>query len=312
MIPLPQPDTPGLPPGISPPGRRPRLLIVDDQPVNIQALHRVFAGDCQVLMATEGARALQICRDRHPDLVLLDVQMPGMDGHELCAELKSDPLLRVIPIIFVTAQDRPEDETRALDAGAADFITKPFNPTVVRARVRTQLTLKAQADLLRELAFIDGLTGVHNRRHFDERFIAEARRAQRSRSPLAIVLADVDHFKRYNDALGHLAGDDCLRRVAGALRTCLRRPTDLLARYGGEEFVSLLPDTDLAGAIGVAQLMEDTVRALALPHPGVQGSVTISLGVSAGLQPTGLVAAADRALYLAKAAGRGRVNWVEG
>ena len=212
----------------------------------------------------------------------------------------------------MTAQDRPEDETRALDAGAADFITKPFNPTVVRARVRTQLTLKAQADLLRELAFIDGLTGVHNRRHFDERFIAEARRAQRSRSPLAIVLADVDHFKRYNDALGHLAGDDCLRRVAGALRTCLRRPTDLLARYGGEEFVSLLPDTDLAGAIGVAQLMEDTVRALALPHPGVQGSVTISLGVSAGLQPTGLVAAADRALYLAKAAGRGRVNWVEG
>lgn len=311
-MPLPQPDTPGLPPGINPPGRRPRLLIVDDQPVNIQALHRVFADDCQVLMATEGARALQICRDRHPDLVLLDVQMPGMDGHELCAELKADPLLRAIPIIFVTAQNRPEDETRALDAGAADFITKPFNPTVVRARVRTQLTLKAQADLLRELAFIDGLTGVHNRRHFDERFIAEARRAQRSRSPLAIVLADVDHFKRYNDALGHLAGDDCLRRVAGALRTCLRRPTDLLARYGGEEFVSLLPDTDLAGAIGVAQLMEDTVRALALPHPGVQGSVTISLGVSAGLQPTGLVAAADRALYLAKAAGRGRVNWVEG
>jgi diguanylate cyclase (GGDEF)-like protein len=285
---------------------------VDDQPVNIQALHRVFAGDCQVLMATDGARALQVCRERQPDLVLLDVQMPGMDGHELCAELKADPLLRAIPIIFVTAQDRPEDETRALDAGAADFITKPFNPTVVRARVRTQLTLKAQADLLRELAFIDGLTGVHNRRHFDERFIAEARRAQRSRSPLAIVLADVDHFKRYNDALGHLAGDDCLRRVAGALRTCLRRPTDLLARYGGEEFVSLLPDTDLAGAIGVAQLMEDTVRALALPHPGVQGSVTISLGVSAGLQPTGLVAAADRALYLAKAAGRGRVNWVEG
>ncbi|MDG0855678.1 diguanylate cyclase [Roseateles puraquae] len=311
-MPLTQPGAAPLQPAIGPPGRRPRLLIVDDQPVNIQALHRVFAGDCQVLMATDGARALQVCRERQPDLVLLDVQMPGMDGHELCAELKADPLLRAIPIIFVTAQDRPEDETRALDAGAADFITKPFNPTVVRARVRTQLTLKAQADLLRELAFIDGLTGVHNRRHFDERFIAEARRAQRSRSPLAIVLADVDHFKRYNDALGHLAGDDCLRRVAGALRTCLRRPTDLLARYGGEEFVSLLPDTDLAGAIGVAQLMEDTVRALALPHPGVQGSVTISLGVSAGLQPTGLVAAADRALYLAKAAGRGRVNWVEG
>ncbi|MBA4218173.1 MAG: diguanylate cyclase response regulator [Methylibium sp.] len=294
------------------PGRRPRLLLVDDQPANIQALHRVFASDCQVLMATNGARALQLCRDRQPDLVLLDVQMPGMDGHELCAELKADPLLRAITVVFVTAQDHPDDETRGLDAGAADFITKPFNPAVVRARVRTQLMLKHQSDLLRELAFIDGLTGVHNRRHFDERFLAEARRAQRSRSPLAVVLADVDHFKRYNDALGHLAGDDCLRRVAAALRSCLRRPTDLLARYGGEEFVCLLPDTDLAGAIGVAQLMEDTVRALALPHPGSAGCVTISLGVAAASRGQGLVDAADKALYLAKANGRGRVSWVDG
>lgn len=296
----------------APPGRRPRLLLVDDQPVNIQALHRVFAPDCQLLMATDGARALQLCRDRQPDLVLLDVQMPGMNGHELCAEIKADPMLQAITVIFVTAQDHPDDETRGLEAGAADFITKPFNPTVVRARVRTQLTLKHQADLLRELAFIDGLTGVHNRRHFDERFLAETRRAQRTRSPLAVVLADVDHFKRYNDALGHLAGDDCLRRVAAALRTCLRRPTDLLARYGGEEFICLLPDTDLAGAIGVAQLMEDTVRGLALPHPGIEGRVTISLGVSAALRAQGLVDAADKALYLAKAAGRGRVSWVEG
>lgn len=311
MTPLSPPERPPLLPGHIAPGRRPRLLVVDDQPVNIQALHRVFAADCQVLMATDGTRALRLCRDRQPDLVLLDVQMPGMNGHELCAELKADPLLRSIAVIFVTSQDHPDDETRALDAGAADFITKPFNPTVVRARVRTQLTLKAQADLLRELAFIDGLTGVHNRRHFDERFLAEARRAQRSRAPLAVVLADVDHFKRYNDALGHLAGDDCLRRVAAALRACLRRPTDLLARYGGEEFVCLLPDTDLAGAIGVAQLMEDGVRALVLPHPGVDGSVTISLGVAAGTSGQGLVEAADKALYLAKAAGRGRVSWVD-
>jgi diguanylate cyclase (GGDEF)-like protein len=306
------PDHLPLTPGIAPPGRRPRLLIVDDQPVNIQALHRVFAADCQVLMATDGQRALQLCRDRQPDLVLLDVQMPGMDGHELCAELKSDPMLRSIAVIFVTSQDHPDDETRALDAGAADFITKPFNPTVVRARVRTQLTLKAQADLLRELAFVDGLTGVHNRRHFDERFQAESRRAQRTRAQLAVALADVDHFKRYNDALGHMAGDDCLRRVATALKACLRRPTDLLARYGGEEFVCLLPDTDLAGAIGVAQMMEDTVRSLALPHPGTDGIVTISLGVAAGSQDQGLVETADKALYLAKAAGRGRVVWMEG
>ncbi|MFG6416963.1 diguanylate cyclase [Roseateles sp. DC23W] len=312
MMQISQPGHAPLMPGLAAPGRRPRLLLVDDQPVNIQALHRVFAADCQVLMATDGPRALQLCRERQPDVVLLDVQMPGMDGHELCAELKADPLLRSIPIIFVTAHNHPDDETRALDAGAADFITKPFNATVVRARVRTQLTLKAQADLLRELAFVDGLTGVHNRRHFDERFSAEASRAQRTRAHLSVILADVDHFKRYNDALGHLAGDDCLRRIAAALRACLRRPTDLLARYGGEEFVCLLPDTDLAGAIGVAQLMEDRVRALALPHPATEGAVTISLGVAAGHQGKDLVEMADKALYLAKAAGRGRVSWLEG
>ncbi|MFN3302709.1 MAG: diguanylate cyclase, partial [Roseateles sp.] len=300
-------------PALAPAGQRPRLLLVDDQPVNLQALQQVFAADCQLLTATDGEQALQLCREHKPDLVLLDVQMPGMDGHQLCAELKADPLLQDIAVIFVTAQDQPDDETRALHAGAADFITKPFNPTVVHARVRTQLTLKAQADLLRELAFVDGLTGVHNRRHFDARLQAESRRAQRSRAPLAVALADVDHFKRYNDALGHLAGDDCLRRVAAALRTCLRRPTDLLARYGGEEFVCLLPDTDLAGAIDVAQRMEDAVRALGLPHPGIDGRVTVSLGVAAGSSAgPGLVEAADKALYLAKAAGRGRVSWVEG
>lgn len=293
-----------------------RILIVDDEPLARLRLRGLVDAiqepRCEVLAeAATGSQAATWLRDHGCDIVLLDVQMPGMDGHELCAELKADPMLRAIPVIFVTAQDRPEDETRALDAGAADFITKPFNPTVVRARVRTQLTIKAQADLLRELAFIDGLTGVHNRRHFDDRFLAETRRAQRTRSPLAVALADVDHFKRYNDALGHLAGDDCLRRVAAALRSCLRRPTDLLARYGGEEFVCLLPDTDLAGAIGVAQLMEETVRGLALPHPGVQGRVTISLGVAAGLPTDGLLDAADRALYLAKAAGRSRVSWVE-
>ena len=139
MMQIALPDHLPLTPGVAAPGRRPRLLIVDDQPANIQALHRVFAADCQVLMATDGPRALQLCRDRQPDLVLLDVQMPGMDGHELCAVLKSDPLLRAIAVIFVTSQDHPDDETRALDAGAADFITKPFDDGahIFRARPPT-------------------------------------------------------------------------------------------------------------------------------------------------------------------------------
>jgi diguanylate cyclase (GGDEF)-like protein len=294
-------------------GRRPRLLVVDDQPVNIQALNQVFAADCQVLMATSGAQALALCRDKLPDLVLLDVQMPGMDGYELCAQIKVDAVLSTIAVIFVTANNQPEDETRALEAGAADFITKPFNPSVVRARVRAQLTIKLQADLLREMAFIDGLTGVHNRRHFDERLDVEMQRALRSRENLALVLADVDFFKRYNDAYGHLAGDDCLRRVARALKSCLRRPGDVLARYGGEEFGCLLPDTDLAGALAVAESMESAVRALQMPHvqSDVAPLVTLSLGVSVTIagrgEPGQLVSLADEQLYKAKAQGRGRV-----
>ena len=294
-------------------GRRPRLLVVDDQPVNIQALHQVFAADCQVLMATSGTQALALCRDKLPDLVLLDVQMPGMDGYELCAQLKADSLLSTIAIIFVTANNRPEDETRALEAGAADFITKPFNPSVVRARVRAQLTIKLQADLLREMAFVDGLTGVHNRRHFDERLDIEMQRAVRSRDNLGVVLADVDFFKRYNDAYGHLAGDDCLRRVARTLKNCLRRPGDVLARYGGEEFACLLPDTDLAGALAVAESMEAAVRSLQMPHAqsDVAPLVTLSLGVSVTLGGRGdagkFLSLADEQLYKAKAQGRGRV-----
>ena len=295
-------------------GRRPRLLLVDDQPINIRTLHEVFAADCQVLMATSGAQALAVCRDHMPDLLLLDVQMPGMDGFELCAQLKADAVLSAIAVIFVTSNDQPEDETRALEAGAADFISKPFNPAVVRARVRAQLTLKRQADLLREMAFVDGLTGVHNRRHFDEQLAAEAQRARRSGGHLGLLLADVDFFKHYNDCYGHLAGDDCLRRVALALKSCLRRPADVLSRYGGEEFACILPETDLDGALAVACKMEQAVRSLQLPHArsAVAPVVTLSLGVAVaplggGCEPAPLIGWADEQLYRAKAEGRGRV-----
>jgi diguanylate cyclase (GGDEF)-like protein len=293
-------------------GRRPRLLLVDDQPINIQALHQVFAADCQVLMATSGTQALALCRDKQPDLVLLDVQMPGMDGYELCARIKADAVLSPIAVIFVTSSDQPEDETRGLEAGAADFIAKPFNPAVVRARVRAQLTIKLQADLLREMAFIDGLTGVHNRRYFDEQFEIEMQRAQRSRESVAVLLADVDYFKRYNDAYGHLAGDDCLRRVARALKSCLRRPGDVLDRYGGEEFGCILPDTGLAGALSVAENMEAAVRALQMEHgksevgPVVSVSLGVAVSASGRCDAASLLSFADEQLYKAKAQGRGR------
>lgn len=211
----------------------PCLLVVDDQPINIQALYRIFAPDHRVLMATSGAKALALCKEDPPDLILLDVVMPDMDGHEVCIRLQADEATRNIPVMFVTSHTDTDEETRGLQLGAVDFIAKPVNPAVVRARVKTHLTLKAQSDLLRQMVFIDGLTGVANRRCFDERFENEWRRSVRGGMPLALLMLDVDHFKRFNDRYGHQAGDQCLRQVASAIAGGLRRPGDLVARYGG-------------------------------------------------------------------------------
>jgi len=297
------------------PVRRPCLLVVDDQPINIQTLYRIFSPDYQVLMATSGAKALELCRDDPPDLVLLDVVMPDMDGHEVCRQLQADHATRNIPVIFVTAHSEAAEETRGLAMGAVDFIAKPINPAVVRARVHTHVTLKRQADLLRRMVFIDGLTGVCNRRCFDEQLVTEWRRALRRTAPLALLMLDVDHFKRYNDRHGHQAGDDCLRRVAGAIRSGLRRPGDSVARYGGEEFTCLLPDTGLDGAMEVARRIAQQLRTLQLPHADAAelgGLVTLSIGVAAGVpqrhdDPARLLALADAQLYLAKRNGRARI-----
>lgn len=295
-------------------GRPPRLLLVDDQPLNIQALHQVFAADCRVFMATSGADALALAREQQPDLLLLDAQMPGMDGYEVCRRLKAEEALAGIPVIFVTAQQDGEAETRALEGGAVDFITKPYNPAVVRARVKTHLTLKLQSDLLRELAFVDGLTGLHNRRYFDERFEVELQRARRNGTPLGVLLVDVDFFKLYNDHYGHLAGDDALRGVAVALRSTLKRPGDLVCRYGGEEFVVLLPETELGGLQRVAQQLDEAVRTLGTVHERSslpeqrlsisQGGVVCVPGAQHDCAR--LLAAADAQLYQAKAQGRAR------
>ena len=294
--------------------RPPRLLVVDDQPVNVQALYQAFSADHQVLMATSGAQALKVAQSRQPDLILLDVVMPGIDGYEVCRRLKVDERTRDIPVIFVTGHDDAEAEVRGLEAGAVDFISKPIHPTVVRARVRNHLTLKAQSDLLRQWVYIDGLTGLRNRRYWDEQLAAEWSRALRNGTELSVVLIDVDFFKRYNDHYGHQAGDECLRRVAQALRGALKRPGDMLARYGGEEFAGLLPETSLDGALEVARQLGAAVDALDWPHADSQAAahVTVSLGVCSKLAGTSagdaarLVAGADVQLYQAKQQGRAR------
>jgi diguanylate cyclase (GGDEF)-like protein len=295
------------------PDERSRLLVVDDQRVNILALFQAFQTDHKVQMATSGEQALSMCRSQPPDLVLLDVVMPGMDGFEVCRRLKADEATKDIPVIFVTGHNDEEAETRGLDAGAVDFISKPINPKIVRARVKTHLTMKRQSDLLRQWVYIDGLTGVCNRRYFDEHLKSEWDRSARLGAPLSVALVDVDLFKRYNDHYGHQAGDECLRRVAAVMKGCLRRPTDMVARYGGEEFGLLLPDTDAAGALHLAGQIRAGLQRARIDHAGstVGPLLTISVGLctwttDAAGSSAGLLAAADTQLYLAKSRGRDR------
>jgi diguanylate cyclase (GGDEF)-like protein len=290
-----------------------RILIVDDAMENIQILHQALQDEHDVLFAMNGAKALHIAQHQLPDLILLDAVMPDMDGYAVCAALRASAITRDIPIIFVTALKTPEDETRALDAGAADFISKPVNAAVVRARVRTQLTVKRQSDALRELTLTDGLTGVANRRAFDEKLQAEWRRCARAQVPMALIMVDIDHFKLFNDHYGHQAGDVCLREAGAAMKRAALRPQDMVARYGGEEFAILLPQEDNAGAEAVARRVLDEIATLGIAHArsSVGAFVTVSMGVAsvtpddAG-DPGQLIKAADALLYEAKAQGRNR------
>lgn len=297
---------------------RPRLLVVDDQATNIQVLYQILSSDYQVLMATSGAQALALCASKQPDLVLLDLVMPDMDGYQVCQRLKSDAATRDIPVIFVTAQTDESAEEKGFDLGAVDFISKPINPRIVRARIKTHLMLKAQSDLLRSWAYLDGLTGVHNRRFFDERVNAEMGRAIRNHTALSLVMLDVDFFKRFNDRYGHQAGDDCLRRVAKTLKSSLMRSGDHIARYGGEEFVCLLPDTGFVGAMQIAETIRKDIGNLQIEHAesSVAPYVTVSLGI--GCKPekahgtaNALINLADTQLYKAKEHGRHRIFGAE-
>lgn len=292
---------------------RARLLVVDDQPLNIHAMHRVFRGEHDIFMATSGVEALAFCRATPPDLILMDVRMPGMSGLEVCRALKADPATAPIPVIFVTGMGTQDDENVCWNAGCVDFIAKPVNITTLRHRVRAHLLLKQQSDLLRQTAWLDGLTGLANRRQFDQRLDEDWQHCQRDGCPLSLVVVDIDHFRRFNDRYGHLAGDDCIRKVAGVVRAGARRPADLPARLGGEEFVLLLPKIGADATALLAGQVEAQVRALQIPHvDGEQGVVTVSAGHATGVPQAGgtrdsLVAAADAAMYAAKAAGRGRI-----
>lgn len=290
------------------------ILLVDDAPTNIQMLNETLKDGYHLFFATSGRDALRIASESVPDLILLDVIMPEMDGYEVCRKLKADPVLRNVPIIFITAMNQQEDEAIGLELGAVDYITKPFNPTIVRLRIRNQIELKRQRDLLARLSHLDGLTAIPNRRALDEALEREWRRGTRSLKPLSLLMIDIDHFKAYNDSCGHLAGDDCLRVFAQSLKIPLGRAADFVGRYGGEEFLAILPETDEKGAMIVAREIQEGLTELAIPHPAspLGTIVTTSIGIATAVanrehEHTWLLQGADNALYQAKQEGRNRI-----
>jgi len=294
--------------------RKLKILLVDDLDINLQILNLMLHHDYEIFMATSGEQAISMCGELSPDLILLDVVMPGMNGHEVCRYLKSHPITANIPIIFVTTQSNSDDESAGFEAGAVDFISKPINEKVVRARVRTHLKLKVQNEYLEAMAMIDGLTLIANRRSFDEKLDVEWRQCRRSQAPLSVVLIDIDYFKLFNDCYGHQAGDRCLQTVAMSIKSCLKRPHDLVARYGGEEFVCILPECDLIGATRIAETMCQAILELAIPHSMSRTApfVTISAGVASNMPDENaasseLITEADKRMYKAKMQGRNRV-----
>jgi len=323
------------------------ILIVDDSSDNLRLLSTMLSSQgYTVKKAVSGKFALQALDVINPDLILLDINMPEMDGYQVCNLIKSKEKYRTTPIIFISASDQIFNKVKAFQVGGIDYITKPFQLEEVLIRIENQLNqkrlyqeLQRQNELLENeiaerrraenalteankklelLAWLDGLTGIANRRKFDEYIHQEWERARREQIPLSLILVDVDFFKLYNDKLGHLMGDDCLKKVASILHYIVRKSTDLVARYGGEEFVLVLPNTPQEGAIILAGRIQYTIAAEKIIHPNssVSDYLTLSMGINTKvpdtiMQVTDFINMADQALFKAKKAGRGRIEFYQ-
>jgi len=287
------------------------ILIVDDDPLNVKLLIAILESDYEVLFALNGQKSVELAQQYKPDIILLDVLMPGQTGHQTCQILKANPATQDIPIIFISSLDDHDDEEKGLNCGAIDYISKPVKAAIVKSRVSNHLELKHTRDLLKQQATVDTLTTIANRRRFEEFLLQSWRTKQRESEPLSIIMIDIDYFKLYNDHYGHAGGDDCLRKVAQEMQKVISRSTDLLARYGGEEFVCILATSEQEGVEYIAEKLRYTVEQLAIPHTKskVSDVVTISLGFATVI-PTAdqllsnFMNAADHALYQAKETGR--------
>jgi diguanylate cyclase (GGDEF)-like protein len=294
-------------------GQKNSILVVDDEMTNLMVLTRILDSEYTIYTAKNGANAIEKALKYMPDLILLDIVMPEMSGYDVLAVLKGSDETRKIPVIFITGLSSSEDEEKGLSLDAADYISKPFSAKIVKLRVRNQIQIVNQLRTIERLSMVDQLTGIPNRRNFDDRLGAEWKQSIRQNQPISILVIDIDKFKDYNDTYGHQQGDIVLQKVASILLQSLRRPTDFVARWGGEEFVILLPATPSDGALEVAEKIRANVEKEVIPFAeGSSTKVTISIGMNTqapvqGSSAESFFSNADKALYKAKELGSNRV-----
>ncbi|MCT7488503.1 diguanylate cyclase [Aliarcobacter cryaerophilus] len=292
--------------------KKPTILVVDDMTTTLLLIHDLLKDTYEVKIAKSGTKALEILNAPNDiDLILLDVEMPDINGYEVCKILKNNDQTKKIPIIFVTARNSEADEEYGLNLGAIDYITKPFNKTITKLRLKNYLEMKIKNDLLEKISMYDGLTNIRNRRFFDETFEKTFNEIKRDKKSLAVLMIDIDFFKPYNDNYGHGQGDETLRKVAKALEKTIKRASDFVARYGGEEFVILLKDINKDGVEAVANNLLNAVRELKITHEfsKIENYVTISIGASfynssSDVTKLELLLKADETLYSVKNSGR--------
>ncbi|MGJ0301672.1 GGDEF domain-containing response regulator [Aliarcobacter cryaerophilus] len=292
--------------------KKPTILVVDDMTTTLLLIHDLLKDTYEVKIAKSGTKALEILESPNDiDLILLDIEMPDMNGYDVCKRIKNNETIKNIPIIFITGRTSQEDEEYGLNLGAIDYITKPFNKAIVKLRIKNYLDLKIKNDMLEKLSMYDGLTNIRNRRFFDETFEKTFNEIKRDKKSLAVLMIDIDFFKPYNDNYGHGQGDETLRKVAKALEKTIKRPSDFVARYGGEEFVILLKDINKNGVEAVANNLLNAVRELKITHEfsKIENYVTISIGASfynsnSDVTKLELLLKADETLYSVKNSGR--------
>ena len=285
------------------------VLIIDDHETIVMTLEKILRHDYTIFAALNGPDGIRLAKKYLPDVILLDILMLDMDGYTVLTELKKSDITKHIPVIFLTALTSDADEEKGLLLGAVDYIAKPFSPSIVKLRLNSQIKILNQIRTIEKLSLSDQLTGLPNRRAFEERIKIEWARAIREKNPISILITDIDKFKDYNDTYGHLQGDAVLKAIGKAFSGVIKRAADFIARWGGEEFIIVLPNTNSAGALDIAEQIRKSAEAAKIPcSNGVITNITVSIGVNSREPPSGKLndffQGADIALYDAKRKGR--------